>query len=44
MRNETKQFQRSGKGYNKTIKKEIQQQKMQQERRLAKKKKTSNKK
>lgn len=37
MRNETKQFQRSGKGYSKDIKKEINQQKMQQNRRLAKK-------
>lgn len=37
MRNETKQFQRSGKGYDKTIKKEINQQKIQQNRRLAKK-------
>lgn len=37
MRNEGKQFQRSGKGYDKTIKKEIHQQKMQQNRRLAKK-------
>lgn len=39
MRQETKQFSRSGKGYSKTIKKEIKQQKMQQERRLAKKQK-----
>lgn len=37
MRNETKKFQRSGKGYDKTIKKEINQQKIQQNRRLAKK-------
>lgn len=37
MRNETKQFQKSGKGYDKTIKKEIKQNKMQQDRRLAKK-------
>lgn len=37
MRNEGKQFQRSGKGYDKTIKKEINQRKMQQNRRLAKK-------
>lgn len=38
MRNESKQFNRSGKGYDKTIKKEIKQKQMQQERRLAKKK------
>lgn len=44
MRNETKQFQRSGKGYDKTLKKEIQQQKMQQNRRLARKQKSTNKK
>lgn len=44
MRNETKQFQRSGKGYDKTLKKEIQQKKMQQNRRLARKKKSTNKK
>lgn len=37
MRNEGKAFQRSGKGYDKTIKKEINQQKIQQNRRLAKK-------
>lgn len=38
MRNEGKQFNRSGKGFDKTIKKEIRQKQMQQERRLAKKK------
>lgn len=37
MRNEGKQFSRSGKGYDKTIKKEIHQRKLQQDRRLAKK-------
>lgn len=37
MRNEGKQFSRSGKGYDKTIKKEIRQKQMQLERRLAKK-------
>lgn len=37
MRNEGKQFQRSGKGYDKTIKKEINQRKIQMNRRLAKK-------
>ncbi|XP_031639084.1 nucleolin-like [Contarinia nasturtii] len=37
MRNEGKAFQRSGKGYDKTIKKEINQRKIQQNRRLAKK-------
>lgn len=43
MRNEGKQFSRSGKGYDKTIKKEIRQKQMQQERRLAKKQLTKSK-
>lgn len=37
MRDEGKAFQRSGKGYDKSIKKEIKQRQMQQNRRLAKK-------
>lgn len=37
MRNEGKQFNRSGKGYNKTIKREIENNQKQQQRRLAKK-------
>lgn len=39
MRQEGKQFGRSGKGYSKTIKNEIKQQKLQMERRLNKKRK-----
>lgn len=39
MRHEGKQFNKSGKGYDKTIKKEIRQRQFQQNRRLAKKKK-----
>lgn len=42
MRNEPKQFNRSGKGYDKTIKKEIHQRKMQMNRRLAKKQNKKN--
>lgn len=38
MRNEEKQFTKSGKGYSKTIKKEIKQKLFQQNRRIAKKK------
>lgn len=40
MRQEGKQFGRSGKGYSKIIKKEINRQQIQQERRLAKKRQT----
>lgn len=39
MRNEGKQFERSGKGFSKEIKKEIKQRKMQQERRIARQQK-----
>lgn len=39
MRHEGKQFNKSGKGFDKTIKKEIRQRQVQQNRRLAKKKK-----
>lgn len=39
MRNEGKQFERSGKGYSKTIKRELKQQKMQIERRIARQQK-----
>lgn len=35
MRNEGKQFERSGKGYSKTIKRELKQQKIQIEKRIA---------
>lgn len=38
MRNEVKQFTKSGKGYSKTIKKEIKQKQIQQARRLERKK------
>lgn len=37
MRNEVKQFSKSGKGYDKKIKREIKQKQLHQERRLAKK-------
>lgn len=36
MRNEGKQFSKSGKGYNKTLKKEIRQQQFQRNRKIAK--------
>lgn len=39
MRNEGKQFERSGKGFSKTIKREIKQRKIQQERRIARQQK-----
>lgn len=44
MRNEVKQFTKSGKGYSKTIKKEIKQKQIQQARRLERKKSKSIKK
>lgn len=44
MRNETKQFTKSGKGYSKTLKNELKQQSLQQSRRIARKKSKSIKK